>query len=1542
MAACSLFEEDEVCHVTPDNTYVYGLVMENSETVSSEEEDSRHDVCKKGCVRVAWHPKGKESLDTPENKVLLADRSLMVADIVRKFVPGQETQCGSVQDMQVTCHLHITGTDKYVYNVDSKLLSSCVQLQKFDNGYVTMDNWLGRVEEVTETITLQLPDGAQCQVDDSDVCYLDDITEKRPETATFNEEYWYPGQQLKGILGNLCNANWLQTSLLHNSKNVDCKRNSTFYSVVEKVEIRSIFVYWICRGFSKASISPGNKLLPPPREVKGADIERLQLVDWFEHCTVKLGDKMYYTVREEDVLETQLPKHRCAPNCVQQASEQRLAEVTHRTEDLYHQRFDESNKHRRRGSKKGVTSSASASSSSATATTTSASTASVATTPDNTAIATETPEHEVLPRPDVGAGDVEAGADADDEYEDIDEGKDAGSGSDAGSVSSSASGAKRRKRDKGVGMSIKSLRNASRHARRPRPVAEIKTAPGSRVATEVCYTFSRIKVMWQDGSVEEKVPSVELFPVHHMDELEFFPGTFVIDAAAPDTSNEYGVVTSCNHFERTCQVKWYKPYELGQTSCPVDVIKESEVSVYDIHDHPDYKFRPGHSVIRVAGFEDTIQTLQAVGQVIRTDPTGTVFVHWSDETFTSSYPQDLYIVWDLSDYSNSDWESEDSTSSEEDSETDASWETEEEEEDGWKVDGGGDGTQSEEEEWDSLKNMNEKRRNEIKNLMSKVQNFFGVLNDFYMTLSVASPDTVQKPTPMDSTLMECLKKVLKMYRSCRKLDKILKTGFFSAPPVLNLVASIKFDMKKERSNKIKQHLEHVFESNNKGLLDRSKSHVVKTETGTSTQDLSNATVDQVRLGSPGVAAAAFGSPSKKIKTEDVGTCVDDVGSSVDLVSGDCASAPVENGIAPGVLDVERDISSRLAAANVDEKKDTVYKDAATSAPPVGDLEPVKLHHCDTEAGMDADNIVRDSSAVDIDSCRHSSSVDLEEKKDSSATDAQQNKDSSAGATESADVAKIVQLCELFETTLASIHESVDKINEAMKGSRRNSTTTATHAAEVIEVVKAEEDKEKHNVEAPEPPPCPGVKTENGGEGVGVLPPDADVDMRADNQDACDTPNNSSANSPHLNGKEEEEEEEADIVDPPGVVLPTGFFMCSSAPDCHSYIAKTCLPSNPKTFQSALRKELKLLKSSLPDGIIIKGFEDRMDLFSVLIDGPSDTPYEDGVFLFDIMLPHDYPINPPLFHYLSYCSDRLNPNLYADGKVCVSLLGTWSGKGMEVWTQNSNLLQVLVSIQGLILVDEPYYNEAGYEKQRGQQIAFENSRVYNEMAMLKLVESMTAICSDLPRPFEEEVREHLKNKGPNMIERLRSWLKLSEGMGDRQSLVTKGKTAEGGTATPPSTSMTSVITATPTPTASNVESIESAQNTVHAETNGATGLSENGGTGLSESGATGLSDNGVTGLSESGASNLSENGATGLSENSSACAGRALPPQGKPHFPLLPMSKGFRLTLHKSLTCFQTALHKIQQGAAASQNSMEMDPAESMDPPCENPTTVMSS
>jgi len=49
------------------------------------------------------------------------------------------------------------------------------------------------------------------------------------------------------------------------------------------------------------------------------------------------------------------------------------------------------------------------------------------------------------------------------------------------------------------------------------------------------------------------------------------------------------------------------------------------------------------------------------------------------------------------------------------------------------------------------------------------------------------------------------------------------------------------------------------------------------------------------------------------------------------------------------------------------------------------------------------------------------------------------------------------------------------------------------------------------------------------------------------------------------------------------------------------------------------------------------------------------------------------------------------------------------------------------VLGLILNPEPYYNEAGYEKQKGTQTGFENSRLYNEMAILKLIQVSAEKC-----------------------------------------------------------------------------------------------------------------------------------------------------------------------------------------------------------------------
>lgn len=78
----------------------------------------------------------------------------------------------------------------------------------------------------------------------------------------------------------------------------------------------------------------------------------------------------------------------------------------------------------------------------------------------------------------------------------------------------------------------------------------------------------------------------------------------------------------------------------------------------------------------------------------------------------------------------------------------------------------------------------------------------------------------------------------------------------------------------------------------------------------------------------------------------------------------------------------------------------------------------------------------------------------------------------------------------------------------------------------------------------------------------------------------------------------------------------------------------------------------------------------------------------------------------------------------DGKVCLSLLNTWTGKGNEVWDpSSSSILQVLVSLQGLVLNSKPYFNEAGYEKQVGTVEGEKNSLPYNENTYLLNLKTM---------------------------------------------------------------------------------------------------------------------------------------------------------------------------------------------------------------------------
>eukprot|EP01098_Paradermamoeba_levis_P011129 TRINITY_DN4731_c0_g4_i3.p1 TRINITY_DN4731_c0_g4~~TRINITY_DN4731_c0_g4_i3.p1 ORF type:complete len:395 (-),score=154.58 TRINITY_DN4731_c0_g4_i3:38-1075(-) len=202
----------------------------------------------------------------------------------------------------------------------------------------------------------------------------------------------------------------------------------------------------------------------------------------------------------------------------------------------------------------------------------------------------------------------------------------------------------------------------------------------------------------------------------------------------------------------------------------------------------------------------------------------------------------------------------------------------------------------------------------------------------------------------------------------------------------------------------------------------------------------------------------------------------------------------------------------------------------------------------------------------------------------------------------------------------------------------------------------------------------------------------------------------------------------------------------------------------------LTQEIGPLSTGLPlyvtSSVFLRVDEERFDVMQALITGPTETPYGFGCFQFDIYCPADYPNCPPVVNLQTTGngSVRFNPNLYNCGKVCLSLLGTWSGQETEKWNpKTSTILQVLISIQSFILVEKPYFNEPGYERQMGTKEGDQNNKDYNDNIRLQTIR--WAMVEQLRKPspgFEDVVQTHFRVNRQLIWKQCQEWLKESTG------------------------------------------------------------------------------------------------------------------------------------------------------------------------------------
>ncbi|XP_071444313.1 ubiquitin-conjugating enzyme E2 Z-like [Hetaerina americana] len=173
----------------------------------------------------------------------------------------------------------------------------------------------------------------------------------------------------------------------------------------------------------------------------------------------------------------------------------------------------------------------------------------------------------------------------------------------------------------------------------------------------------------------------------------------------------------------------------------------------------------------------------------------------------------------------------------------------------------------------------------------------------------------------------------------------------------------------------------------------------------------------------------------------------------------------------------------------------------------------------------------------------------------------------------------------------------------------------------------------------------------------------------------------------------------------------------------------------------IKGDLMSIYKEPPPGLFVVPDDSDMTIIHALITGPFDTPYEGGFFYFFIRIPPDYPLRPPRVKLMTTGAGtvRFNPNLYKCGKICLSILGTFTG---PCWSPAQNLSSVLISIQSL-MNEKPYHNEPGFEREKSRgDIARYNDIIQHEtirVAVIGMLENDTLL--NIPKPLVDFMEKY---------------------------------------------------------------------------------------------------------------------------------------------------------------------------------------------------------
>ncbi|ORC88398.1 ubiquitin-conjugating enzyme protein [Trypanosoma theileri] len=182
----------------------------------------------------------------------------------------------------------------------------------------------------------------------------------------------------------------------------------------------------------------------------------------------------------------------------------------------------------------------------------------------------------------------------------------------------------------------------------------------------------------------------------------------------------------------------------------------------------------------------------------------------------------------------------------------------------------------------------------------------------------------------------------------------------------------------------------------------------------------------------------------------------------------------------------------------------------------------------------------------------------------------------------------------------------------------------------------------------------------------------------------------------------------------------------------------------------LQKQLRELTTSPPAGFRVEA--EDLFLWTVWFAGPQGTPYAPGIYRAELRFPKEFPMEPPAFKVLS---SIWHPNVYEDGRVCISILHPPGEDEMNTeetammrWTPIQTIRSVLLSVVSLLSDPDP--KDAGAPANVSSLVQYRKDRkAFNAYCQQLAQKSLSELPPGFVPPLQEDHVEPPVNFVPTM-------------------------------------------------------------------------------------------------------------------------------------------------------------------------------------------------